>query len=127
MARAGRRPRLRAVTSSSELAGAIADMTPNQLQCRDFGHSWRPYTVEFVPQRKHYLEALRCSRCRTMRVRVLGQRGELLGNRYIYADGYLVQGLGRMESDDRDAMRLASLEHLLTQLGDASKSEGVSA
>ena len=58
-----------------------------------------------------------------MRVRVLSDSGALLGNRYIYSDGYLVQGVGRLEQEDRDAMRLASLEILLSKLGDASKSE----
>lgn len=118
------RKRLRVVSDHARtVSSAISDMTDSQLQCRDFGHSWRPYTVEFVPQHRHYLEALRCTRCRTMRVRVLSDSGALLGNRYIYSDGYLVQGVGRLEQEDRDAMRLASLEILLSKLGDASKSE----
>ena len=113
--------RLRAVTDhQTQLASAIGHMSDSQLQCRDFGHSWRPYTVEYVAQRRQYLEALRCSRCRTMRVRLLGERGELLGNRYIYPDGYLAVGMGRLDSDDRDAVRLASLQVLLEQQG-ASK------
>lgn len=117
------RRRLRAVTTHgpTELGAAIAGMSDAQLQCRDFGHSWRPFTAEYIPQRRQYLEALRCSRCRAQRLRLLGQRGELLANRYVYPDGYLVQGLGRLDSDDRDALRLASLQLLLEQ--GASKSQ----
>ena len=116
-----RKPRLRAVTQTSQVQQAISHMSDSQLQCRDFGHSWRPYTAEWIPQRRHYLEALQCSRCRTQRLRVLGQRGELLGNRYVYSDGYLAVGVGRLDSDDRDAMRLASLEILLAQMKGSAK------
>lgn len=118
------RRKLRVVSHHQRtISDAIANMSDSQLQCRDFGHGWRPYTVEWVPQQRHYLEALRCTRCRTMRVRVLGQSGELLGNRYVYPDGYLVAGAGRLEQSDRDAMRLASLEILLAKQQGASKSE----
>lgn len=116
MPRARRTP-LRVIGQhQTTISAAIGGMSDNQLQCRDFGHSWRPYTVEWVPQHRHYLEALRCTRCRTMRMRLLSDTGELLGNRYVYSDGYLVQGVGRLEQADRDAMRLASLQVLLEGL-----------
>lgn len=109
------RRKLRAVSSHTvELDSAIGHMSPSQLQCRDFGHSWRPYTVEFIPQRRNYLEVLACTRCRSQRMRLLGERGELLGNAYRYSDGYLVKGLGRLDGDDRDSLRLASLQHLMS-------------
>jgi hypothetical protein len=66
-----------------------------------------------------------CGRCHTERVRLIGPRGELLANRYVYADGYLVKGMGRLTGTDRDALRLAALQTLLDGYGetDAPKSE----
>jgi hypothetical protein len=94
-------------------ADAISGMTDGQLLCRDFGHSWRPYTAEWIPQHRHYQETLACQRCSTARIRLLNEWGGLLANRYAYADGYLVHGVGRLTGDDRDALRLAGLEAVM--------------
>jgi hypothetical protein len=94
-------------------ADAINGMTDSQLLCRDFGHSWRPYTAEWIPQRRHYVETLMCQRCRTARLRLLDEYGSLLANRYQYEDGYLIHGVGRLTGDDRDALRLAGLRAVM--------------
>ena len=92
---------------------AIADLDESSLQCRDFGHSWRPYSAEFVAARRQYVERLQCGRCSTLRVRLLDGRGAQLASHYDYADGYLVKGLGRLTGEDRDAVRLAGVQLLL--------------
>lgn len=115
---AGRR-HLRAVGTKSVRA-AIADLSDAHLQCRDFGHAWRPYQAEYVPQRRQYVERLQCPRCSTMRVRLLDSRGAQLANHYAYPDGYQVKGIGRLSGSDRDAVRLASLAAILQSLDEST-------
>lgn len=110
-----RRRRLAAVPDAPELAVLIERMTDNYLQCRDWGHSWRPYTASWDTAERCYISRLRCSRCRTQRVRYIGQAGQLLGSHYDYAAGYLVQGLGRLTGEDRAVLRLASVQRVLVE------------
>jgi len=86
--------------------------------CRDFGHSWKPYTAVYIPQRKHYLETLLCVRCKSARRRLLDRTGSQLGSAYTYNEGYQVKGLGRLSGHDKDAVRLASLNVILKSMGD---------
>lgn len=111
-----RRPRLRAVASHPTTAALVA-MADEHLLCRDFGHSWRPWAAEWIPQRRQYAEALVCSRCTSVRHRLLDEYGALLGNSYTYAEGYLVHGLGRLTGDDRNDLRLASLRAVMDFTG----------
>lgn len=92
--------------------------------CRDFGHTWRPYTAEWVPQRRHYVETLTCTRCRTMRSRLLDEYGALLANHYTYADGYLIHGMGRLSGDDRNHLRLAGLQAVMRAADARPKRKG---
>jgi hypothetical protein len=96
---------------------ALSRMNDSYLLCRDFGHMWRPYQARYIPQRKQYEERLRCERCTTVRVRLLTNTGAQLGNAYIYADGYTMEGFGRLTGTDRDAVRLASLQTVLELSG----------
>lgn len=107
------RRRLRSVKNNTPAALAINGMSDGHLLCRDFGHSWRPWDVEYIPQRRQYVEALVCARCETVRRRLLDGDGALLANSYSYPDGYLVHGIGRMTGDDRNDMRLAGLQVLM--------------
>jgi hypothetical protein len=109
---AGRRPRLK-VVRGTPVGDAIAGMPDTHLLCRDFGHSWRPYTAQWIPQRRQYLEALVCARCTTIRKRLLDEYGAQLANSYTYSDGYLVHGIGRLTGDDRNSLRLAGLQAVM--------------
>lgn len=109
----GRRKR-----TTSPAADAIGDMSDAQVLCRDFGHTWRPYTAEWVAQHRHYRETLMCARCRTARLRLLNEWGGLLANRYVYEEGYLIHGLGRLTGDDRDSLRLAGLQAVMRATGE---------
>jgi hypothetical protein len=116
MPRRARRPRLRP-TRDHPTTLAISTMIDEHLICRDFGHSWRPWAAEWIPQRRQYAEALVCSRCNSVRHRLLDEFGALLGNSYTYAEGYLVHGLGRLTGDDRNDLRLASLRAVMDATG----------
>jgi hypothetical protein len=93
------------------LAGLSADM----LLCRDLGHAWKPYTAKWLPVDKCYESKLICSRCETFRFRWLSKTGQLLGTAYTYSDGYLVVGMGRLATSDRDRIRSVSLQRMLTE------------
>lgn len=91
---------------------AVAQMTPEFIACRDYGHSWQPFTVNWNPADRYYQQQLKCGRCRTLRTRFLGPHGERGGGRYEYAEGYVISGLGFLSTSDRDRIRLASMLNL---------------
>lgn len=124
MARRSRMPRLR-VVRGTPISDAIAGMPDTHLLCRDFGHSWRPWGAEWIPQRRQYAEALVCSRCDTVRRRLLDEYGAQLAQSYTYADGYLVHGLGRLTGDDRNSLRLAGLRAVITAAGETPQPQTV--
>lgn len=94
---------------------AVQKMNIEHVQCRDFGHSWRPFSARWMPDENCYESQLRCSRCSTVRTRWLGRHGEQLGGTYNYAEGYTIKGLGRLSGADRDHVRLASLMSVLVE------------
>lgn len=89
-----------------------ADIAPEHLHCRDLGHTWRPYSVARVPQRRQWREVLNCIQCGTLRTRWLSDLGEVLGSSYSYADGYQRIGLGAWTTDLRASVRVASLRQM---------------
>lgn len=99
------------------LRTTLSRMADDHLMCRDFGHMWRPFQARYIAQRKHYEERLQCPRCKTVRVRLLTNRGEQLANHYVYPEGYAMKGYGRLTGTDRDAVRLASLRTVLEMSG----------
>jgi hypothetical protein len=91
-----------------DIEEAIEEMSDTSLRCRDFRHSWAAFTV--TPQSYGYERSLRCRDCKSLRNETLNRRGSRVGDpKYVYSEGYLIKGLGRLTADDRDALRLASL------------------
>jgi hypothetical protein len=99
-----------------ELLAAIDKMTDEMVECRDIQHSYRKWATRWLAQEREYERQLKCLRCGTIRVQRVSERGYLLGSSYEYAEGYLVKGLGRLDQDDRGAIRLQSV------LGDLERS-----
>jgi hypothetical protein len=97
------------------LESAIEALEAAFVQCRDFGHSWRPWRTSWSPRFNSYENQLRCTRCKTLRVRLIGRRGQIVSSHYEYPDGYQFRGLGHLSSGDRDHIRLASMIHLSPQ------------
>lgn len=94
-----------AMASVESFAAELGDKV---LHCRELGHVWRPLTVSYDQSARAYDRRLRCSSCRTVRVQLLTERGHVVSNRYVYADGYLAHGvtIGR---GDRDAFRVEAI------------------
>lgn len=90
---------------------AIEHMTPTHLLCRDLGHYWEPWSLK--RQRGGFLREMRCGRCETLRQQDLNGRGAVVSSHYVYSEGYLVHGMGRLTGQDRDRLRLASVLSLL--------------
>lgn len=63
------------------------------LHCRELGHNWRPLTAAWDRKARVFDRRLRCPSCRTERVQVLSQRGEIVSSHYVYPKGYLAQSL----------------------------------
>lgn len=96
-----------------DVENAIHDMPSTFLQCRDFNHSWRPYTAKWNAAERCYDVQLRCSRCKTIRERKLNANGAIISSNYDYPDGYLIKGMGRITGDERNALRLESVKRIL--------------
>jgi hypothetical protein len=97
-----------------DLEQFIDGMKLEHIQCRDFAHSWRPYNARRT-EHGTYEQTLRCTRCRTLRIRELNHRGAILSSSYDYAEGYVVKGLGRIVGEDKDHLRLLSVMKVLVE------------
>lgn len=86
------------------------------IQCRDLGHNWR--TIKTVELNESigivfvaWLRTLRCTRCRGLRVQHLDRQGHVVkGDSRTYAEGYLVEGLGRIAGEAKAVIRRVGIE-----------------
>lgn len=98
---------------SLDVEKAVGAMRPEHIQCRDYGHSWQPSNAVWLTAEQCYRVDLKCSRCTTIRTRLLNRRGAQLESHYDYPDGYAVKGIGRLTGTDRDQIRLRSVLGLM--------------
>jgi hypothetical protein len=75
-----------------------------------------------MPAFNQYESQLLCQRCDTVRTRFLSRSGANLSTNYDYAEGYTVKGLGRLSGEDRDVIRLQSIQAVL--VNDTAKEAG---
>jgi hypothetical protein len=81
------------------------------LHCRELGHTWRAWTVDYDQSATLFTRQLRCSSCHSIRKQELGRDGDIISNGYTYAPGYLATNVdGRV---DRSVFRLESLTRFL--------------
>ena len=106
-----------AKTRTVSIEHAVAQMTFEQLECRDFGHYWKPYTARILGGRLGGYEfTLICGRCKTKRYREMGRSGAVVKSKYVYEPGYLIHGLGQLNREDRDEFRLATVRAVLLDM-----------
>lgn len=98
---------------SLDVEKAVTAMPVEHVQCRDFGHNWQPHNAVWLDRDQCYQVDLRCSRCTTVRTRLLNRRGAQLDSHYNYPDGYTITGIGRLTGTDRDQIRLKSVLSLI--------------
>ena len=86
------------------------DLSQNMLECRNYGHSWRPMTAVWIDEERVYEEVVRCVRCRSERLKLLDRLGMVVSSQYRYTRGYLKQGIGRLDPHDRGMLRLEAVQ-----------------
>lgn len=80
------------------------------LQCRTYGHPWRPGTARWNGRYKFWATIEKCPRCTSERHRELTRTGKVMSSNIDYADGYLSEpGGGRFTGEARDMLVLATV------------------
>lgn len=95
------------LASKRDIARAASSLSDNYLRCRDIGHQWRLYY-----QKKHGSNIVRqmyCPSCKTNRKTKINRYGEVVSNSYDYTDGYLIQGLGRLQGRTKSMLRVEAI------------------
>lgn len=91
----------------------VAEKYPDAfLACRDLSHSWKPQSAVWLED-GNIERTLVCTRCDTLKRQYLSPDGYILVGYYAYTDGYLLQGVGRLDTDARAGLRKASLRRLM--------------
>jgi hypothetical protein len=93
---------------------AIDKIPEEFLWCRDVQHSWDPYNAKVsrntVTRRNEMHQLLICTRCATLKTRVMTSAGEILRYSYSYPDGYLMNQQGGMTPADRAYIRTINVK-----------------
>lgn len=91
-----------------DVESAAQNWSYEQVNCRIYGHNWRPLTATHRPG--FYTLYQRCGRCASSRTQELDDYGfPLSGWHIVYSEGYLLKNLGRVGQDGRAVLRLTSL------------------
>lgn len=109
-----------------QVHAAINGLPIEVLRCRANQHNWDPFDAEIQHAEDGattLLEVQLCPRCGTYKHRSLTVYGKIVRSWYDYPKDYLLDGLGRLESAERDMIRLATFNHALAaKIIKASKS-----
>jgi hypothetical protein len=91
----------------------VDDIADVFLGCRDYGHAWRAHDVRIARKAAEIHRVFECLHgCGTQRTQVLNTAGYLVRNFYVYADGYVLVGAGRLTAEQRAQIRVASTNYL---------------
>jgi hypothetical protein len=94
----------------SAVEDASAEWSDKLVHCRIYGHGWTPSSVTRAGD--GFIVRQQCGRCTNEREQVMSSTGMAEPWRYIYSEGYLTEGLGRIGGDGRAVLRLAALRNL---------------
>lgn len=94
----------------SAVADAAVDWTDKAITCRTYGHGWTSSSVTRAGE--GFVVMQRCTRCTNRRTQEMDSRGYATPWKYIYSDGYLSSGLGRIDVHGRAVLRLAVLRNI---------------
>lgn len=104
-------------SEAESLDAYVEGLTAGMLDCRDFGHQWKPWGARWAGDAHGWERRLRCPRCKTERVQMVSRSGHVLTNRYLYPDGYLAPALPDAPRISRDQFRLESITRFTTKEG----------
>lgn len=86
------------------------------LHCRELGHTWRAWTVDYDKKARCYDRSLRCSSCQSVRHELLDTQGTVLRSSYTYAKGYLATNV-EAGTLSRSVFRMESITRFLDREG----------
>jgi hypothetical protein len=101
---------------------AVPTIPDNFLECRDYGHNWKPYNAEVDNRRRFVKRIQQCGNCESFRSHKIStavrSRGQLIPGSasYSHAEGYLNKGHGRLTADAKDQIRWYNTELLLEKI-----------
>lgn len=87
----------------AEVVALLATYDPRFAQCRDWGHTWRPYKAEEYAGGA-WDRIMKCRCCSCLRTEELDSRDFVIARHYEYPDGYLVT-VGRIDPEGKAAIR----------------------
>jgi|SRR6478735_8709888 len=119
-------PKRKAPISDTGLSKWAQQLEPEQLLCRDLGHTWKPSRV-FKGKLNSFIQVLRCTQCKALRRREINRYGQVLGASYTYPEGYLAPtGVFATSSDGRSQLRLLSLQRMMNDdsIGSEPEADG---
>ena len=100
--------------SPQDMERAAEGWSDAQISCRVYGHNWRPLTVRHSPGVFTIMQ--RCGRCGNGRQQDVNERGYPVSQwRMTYQEGYLLKNVGRVGTDARAVLRLATLQNLYVE------------
>lgn len=77
-------------------------------------HSWDPYNAKVsrnkITRRNEMHQVLICTRCSTLKTRIMTTSGDMLRASYSYPDGYLMKDHGPMTPADRAMIRKINID-----------------
>lgn len=95
-----------------QVAAFAETLSESHLECRQFGHAWRAYTVDKDGPR--YRVTTICPRCEAKRVQTIDSRGMVVGHTNLrYPDGYLAHGIGRITGEAKGVVRLEGVHRVI--------------
>lgn len=99
--------------SRESVEAAAEEWGKGVVACRSYGHQWKPLSVHRAGSA--FIITQRCPSCRAERECEMDSRGYASPWKYRYPEGYLMAGLGRVDTHGRAALRLKSLESLVIE------------
>ncbi len=100
------------MSTRSQVAKFAAGLTEAYLECRQYGHAWKAYTVDKDGPR--YVVTTVCPRCESKRVQTLDRTGMIVGHAHVtYSPGYLAHGIGRITGQAKGVIRLEGVHRVI--------------
>jgi len=96
----------------TEVESQASRWSEDFLECRLYGHHWKPSSATFHGVYHYWRIVQVCPRCTSERVAELDGHGRVTSQAIHYAEGYLTDGIGRIVGDARDTLRLATVQRI---------------
>jgi len=103
-----------------EVLAAARQWSDEVLRCRTYGHNWQPRNAVINRRHKFIYVEQECSTCHTVRHQEMSMRGAVYAQWYTYIDGYLLDGVGRIAGEGRDAVRISTVMRTYNATTDSS-------